>query len=324
MSVLPAVVTHNWTLKLASLGLALFLWAVVRAEPPDRELLTEVPVLVQIGDLDWREAQPPEPATVQVRFAGPARQIVGLNRQSVALRIPIDAVHSPDTTVQLRRDWVVVEGGTGLVVEDVLPATVDVHLERTSVEVRPIRLVLSGRLPEGKALAGPVAISPQLTRLRGSASRLSTIDSVSTMPLELSGMDQPGRMMLRLDTTGVGDLAPTPSEVEAVVRVENALDRVLPPVDVEAEGPGAAGLEIDPPALAVAVRGAEGRVSAADLSGLRLVVAEEDLLDLAPGESRRVAVRVLGVDDPFLAVRVEPDSVTVRRPEPDESVGGGR
>lgn len=330
MSVLPAVVTRNWTLKLASLGLAVFLWAVVRAEPPDREILTEVPVLVQIGDLDWREAAPPEPATVQVRFSGPARQIIGLNRQATAIRVPLAEVSSPDTTVQLRRDWVVVEGASGLVVEDVLPATVLLHLERTQVDAVPVALVTRGRPPSGYALAGPVTVSPPVVRLRGSESRLAAVDSVRTRPLELDDLTRSGPVTVPLDTTGLGDLSFAVLAVEAVVRIEEAMDRVLPPIPVEVEGPAAAGLEVEPAALPVTVRGAASRTAEADLSGLRLVVSDEDVLDLEPGEERRVPVRVAGLDDPFLTVLTESDSVTVRRPvgsptapAPADSAGPG-
>jgi hypothetical protein len=41
---------HNWRLKLSALGLALFLWAVVQAEPSNRETFSSVPVRVEIAD----------------------------------------------------------------------------------------------------------------------------------------------------------------------------------------------------------------------------------------------------------------------------------
>ncbi len=322
MSVLPAVATRNWTLKLASLGLAVFLWAVVRAEPPDREMLTEVPVLVQIGDLDWREASPPQPSTVQVRFAGPARQILALNRATAAVRVPLDVVTSADTTVQLRRDWVVVDGASGLVVEDVLPSTVDIHLERTTMEAIPVVLTVTGTPGDGFALAGPVTASPGVVRVRGPESRVAGLDSMLTRPVDLDGLEGSARVVVPVDTTGYGDLSINPLEVEATVRIEPAVDRVLPPTLVEIEGPAAAGLTVVPESLVVTVRGPARRAADADLSGLRLMVSDEDVLDIGPGEERRVPVRVGGVDDPYLRVLTANDSVTVRRPPPDASSGG--
>ena len=314
MSSLPDTVSRNWTLKLASIGLAVFLWALVRAEPPDREVLTEVPIVVQIGDLDWREASPPEPATVQVRFAGPAGEILRLNRQSAAVRIPLEVVSSADTTVTLRRDWVVFDGASSLVVEDVVPTSVTIHLERTVLEARPLVLATTGSPRVGFALAGPVIGSPTVVRVRGTASRLAEVDSIPGRAIDLSDMAQTARRLVELDTTGLGDLSFDRLEVEATVPIERAMDRALPPVNIEVEGPAAAGLEVEPGSLPVTVRGPVGRTQTADLSGLRLVVSDESVLDVAPGESRRVAVLVEGVSDRFLQVIMATDSVTVRRP----------
>lgn len=323
----PATVTRNWTLKLASIGLAVFLWAVVRAEPPDREVLTDVPIFVQIGDLDWREAAPPEPATVQVQFAGPAGEIIRLNRQSTAIRIPLDAVSSSDTTVTLRRDWVVFDGASSLVVEDVVPSTVTIHLERTVVKAIPVALPTVGRPRPGYAVAGPIAVSPTVVRVRGPESRLDEVDSIRARPIDLSDLSGPTRRVVPLDTTGLGDLSFTP-EIEVSIPIEAALDRPLPPVDIEIEGPDAAGLDITPASLPLTVRGPGTRTEQADLSQLRLVVAGESVLDVRPGESRRVPLRVDGIVDPLLQVIMATDSVTVRRPptgptEADSILGGG-
>lgn len=316
MSSLSAALTRNWTLKLASVGLAVFLWAVVRAEPPDREVLSEVPIIVQIGDLDWREAAQPEPATVQVRFAGPAGEIIRLNRQSAAVRIPLDAVTSADTTVTLRRDWVVFDGSSSLVVEDVVPSTVTIHLERTVVEARPVVIATEGVPRTGFALAGPVVGSPGVVRVRGPAARLAEVDSIQSRTLDLSDLAQTARRVIELDTTGLGDLTFDLLEVEATVPIERAMDRELPPVAIEVEGPAAAGLEVEPASLPLTVRGPVGRTQRADLSGLQLTIPAESVLDVAPGESRRVPVSVEGIPDSFLSVIMATDSVTVRRPPP--------
>jgi hypothetical protein len=328
VSSLSTAFTRNWTLKLASVGLAVFLWAVVRAEPPDREVLTEVPIVVQIGDLDWREASPPEPATVQVRFAGPAGEIIRLNRQSAAVRIPLEVVSSADTTVALRRDWVVFDGASSLVVEDVVPTSVTIHLERTSLEARPVVFATTGSPGTGFALAGPVMGSPAVVRVRGPAGRLAEVDSLRARAIDLSGLAQTARQVVELDTTGLGDLTFDRLEFEATIPIERAMDRELPPVEIEIEGPAAAGLEVEPSSVALTVRGPVGRTQAADLSELRLVVSGQSVLDVAPGESRRVAVLVEGITDPFLRVIMASDSVTVIRPTPppapaDAAAGSG-
>ncbi len=322
MRAFPSILTRNWTLKLASLGLAVFLWAVVRAEPPDREFVAEVPVLVQVGDLDWREAAPPEPATVQVRFAGPARQILALNRENVTVRVPLDVIGSPDTTVQLRRDWVVIQGATGVVVEDVLPSTVEIHLERTARLALPVRLRTIGSPAEGYVLAAPVAPFPPTVRVHGAESRIADLDSILGRPIDIDGMDEVERVVVPLDTTGLSGVTFTPAEVEAVVRIERAVERRLPEVEIEVEG-GMTGVVIAPERLAVTVRGPATRTEGADLSELRLLVAADDVRGLEADEVRRVPVHVSGLDDPYLSALTAVDSVLVRLRGGGEADGGG-
>ncbi len=326
MSVLPATVTRNWTLKLAAIGLSVFLWAVVRAEPPDREVVTDVPILVQIGDLDWREAAPPEPATVQVSFVGPAGEIIRLDRQSAAVRIPLEAVSTGDTTVTLRRDWVVFDGAGSLVVDDVVPSTVTIHLERTVVRAIPVTVPTVGRPRTGFALAGPLSVSPTVVRVRGTEGELAQVDSIRAQPVDLTGLSASTRRVASLDTTGLEGLSFT-ADIEVTIPIEEALDRPLPPIDIEVEGSDATGLEITPTSLPLTVRGPDTRTARADLSQLRLIVSSESVRDVRPGESRRVPFRVDGIVDPFLQVIMATDSVTVRR-EPStasaaDSIDGG-
>jgi len=42
--------SRNWTLKLSAFGIALLLWVAVRAEAPNRQELTGVPVRVELAD----------------------------------------------------------------------------------------------------------------------------------------------------------------------------------------------------------------------------------------------------------------------------------
>ena len=166
----------------------------------------------------------------------------------------------------------------------------------------------------GFALAGPVQGSPGVVRVRGPADRLAEVDSIPARAIDLSGMTQTARQVVEVDTSGLGDLVFDRLEVEATIPIERAMDRELPPVVIEVEGPAAAGLEVEPPSLPLTVRGPVGRTQTADLSGLRLVISDESVLDVAPGQSRRVAVLVEGIADPFLRVIMATDSVMVRRP----------
>src|SRR5690606_40570567 len=73
---------HNWRLKLSALGLSLFLWAVVQAEPGNRETFSSVPVRVEISDTSWVLAGPAQPAVVEVRLGRSEDRRVGRGGRS--------------------------------------------------------------------------------------------------------------------------------------------------------------------------------------------------------------------------------------------------
>src|SRR5690606_24525037 len=79
---------HNWRLKLSALGLSLFLWAVVQAEPSNRETFTSVPVRVEVADTGWVLSEAPNPSSVEIQLGGVTREIIRLAREGTTLRVP--------------------------------------------------------------------------------------------------------------------------------------------------------------------------------------------------------------------------------------------
>jgi YbbR domain-containing protein len=304
---------HNWTLKLASFGLAVFLWAVVQAEPVEREVLSAVPVRVQVGDMGWTLAGDPEPREVQVRFAGPVRQILDLDREGPMVRVPIETVTGPDTVIQLRRDWVVVGGGATLVVQEIVPASVRLRFEASRQVAVPLSVRTRGTLPRAIALAAPIGLTPQVVRVRGPARIVSDLDSIPLLPLDLAEVSGSGLIEVAVDTAGLTGLTLMPLVAQLGIRVESAVERLLPSVPVGVEGPAAAALEVQPTRLPVTLRGARGPLDSAELDSIRIEVPAARVQDIMPGESRRIEVRVRGVP-PLLRAEMAQDSVTVRRP----------
>lgn len=312
MGLLPRTVAQNGTLKLASLGLALFLWAVVRVEPADRQELTDVPVRVQVGDLDWSLSGSPEPASVRVRFAGPVREVLRLDREGTAVRVPLEQVTSADTVVQLRRDWVVLGGASGLIVEDVQPPTVRLQLVRNVTESRPVALRTNGQLPEGLALAAPITILPAAVQIRGGSDRVDAIDSIATAAVELNRIEAAPVSLFEVELIAPAGISLDPTRVRLEVQLDSLDEQFVPSLQVEPVGADAELFTVEPEVLVVGLSGARSVLSAADISRLRLEVDVSALGDLETDEARRLPVQVLGVPE---LVRAEPvvSQVTVRR-----------
>jgi YbbR domain-containing protein len=314
VSVLPRFVSHNASLKVASLVAAVFLWAIAPADRTQQESLTSVPVRVQVADLAWTIAEPPFPATVEVRVTGPAREIIQLARERATVRVPVDAVSGEDTTVTLRRDWVTLGGTTGLVVEEILPASVQLRFEPVDSAVLVVNLQLLGDLPEDVALVAPIQVTPSVIRARGPARILGAMDSLPTIPFDLGSIGASRVLAVGIDTTGLGATLLDPREVQVAFRVDASTRRQLTSVPVRLVGPGAAQYRVEPDSLPIELLGAELRFQSADLSTVGYEIDTREIGLLEVGERRRVLATPAGLPDLIRATPMS-DSVTVVRPE---------
>ena len=320
MSFLPRLVTHNASLKIASLVAAIFLWAIAPGDRTQQESLTSVPVRVQVADLAWTVAEAPFPATVEVRVTGPAREIIQLARERPTVRVPVDAVVGEDTTVTLRRDWVTLGGTSGLVVEEILPASVQLRFEPVDSAVLVVSLTTEGELPAGVALVAPIQVTPSVIRARGPARILESMDSLPTLPFDLGSVGASRVMSVGVDTTGLGATLLDPREVQVALRVDAAMVRQLSAVPVRLVGPGAAQYQVEPDSLPIELVGAELRFQGADLATVAYEIDTRDIGLLEVGERRRVLAIPVGLPDLIRATPMS-DSVTVVRP--DGLDGGG-
>lgn len=304
---------HNWRLKLSALGLALFLWALVQAEPSNRETFSSVPVRVEVSDTSWMLASPPDPQVVEIRLGGAAREIIRLAREGTTLRLPITSVGSRDTMVSIRREWVAAGQRAGVTVESVTPATIALSFEPAVTRLLPVATRIQGQLRGGLALAGEVLPNPQMVRVRGPESRVAGLDSIGLLPFDLGGVTESGVFAVGVDTLGLAGASALPATVSLGIRVEEVVERVLSgrPVRVDGNG-GQPVLVVDPEEIEIRIVGARSLVMGLDPAAIDVFVAPELLLGMAPGEVRRVPVRISGVPSRVTAESLE-EMVTVRR-----------
>jgi hypothetical protein len=313
VSLTPRTLVRNGRLKLTALGLSVLLWALVQTEPRNAETVPGVPVTVDLADTLWAASGTPEPSSVELRLSGPAGEIIRLARTGTEIRVPVASVGSQDTLITLRRDWVVLGEGSGLVVESVTPPAVRIGFEQAVAEAVPISVRTQGMLPSHLALASPLGLNPPVVRVRGPESRVEGLDSIPLRPLDLATVTGSGVFELPVDTTGLSGVRVLPTSATVGIRVEEKVERVLSGVPIIATaGADEVSLVITPATVEVSLRGARTLVTAVDPEDLRGWMPPESLAGMAPGEERRVTVRLEGVPDLVTAV-VRDDVVTVRR-----------
>lgn len=315
---------RNWRLKLAALGLSVFLWALVQTEPrTSSESFQRVPVRVELTDTLWTLAGPPTPTEVELQLSGSSRDIIRLDREGTALNIPISQVGTPDTSVFLDRDWVELGQSTGLTVEFISPAMIEIVFEPTVTRTLPIATRVYGDLRENLALASSVGLAPVSVRVRGSESQVSQLDSIWLERFDLGTVEKSGVFSVAIDTVGLSGAFVFPDVVTMGLNVEDDIERVLQgfSVQFDAERIGA-DVTIEPVVVEVRFSGPKSLVNTLDPSLLRVWVSPEDLEGILPGEERRVPLRLEGIPE-FVTAVPETSAVTAKRAD-EGSTGADR
>jgi YbbR domain-containing protein len=308
----PRLLTENWQLKLAALGLSIFLWALVQNEPLSQETFPAVPVAVTVGDTTWTLSGSPSPSTVELRLGGPAREIIRLAREGTSLRIPISAVGSRDTAVALQREWVQLGPRAGVTVESVSPAVIDLSFEPAATKTVPLVLRTQGELAEDLALSSALVLSPESVTVRGPESTLAGLDALPVEPFDLEEVRESGVFRLDVDTSGLAGARVDPGEAVIGVRVEPLEERVLTGVEVRAEPPARQPeVTVEPASIQLRLTGARTLVTSMDLALLRVSVAPESLRDIVSGEVRRVRLQIEGLP-PLIRAFPSTETVIVR------------
>jgi hypothetical protein len=312
---LPSVgaLTRNGGLKLAAFGLAVFLWVLVRVGAPgERDLL--VPIDIRLDDPSWVVLGNPVPTTVLVRFRGPPTEIFRLTGlDGISLSVPIGDVSGEEMTIPLQPGWVPLDGYRGVQVEDIVPNSIDVRLDRMASRTIPVRVSTRGRLPDHLALTRTLSLTPNLVRVSGPASLVDQLDTLDVVPVDLSGVEEQATVETVVDTAGMGGMTVIPNVITVRVPAEESIERLITGVRVVADPVFGRGLiEVLPQSIQIRVRGARSRVSAMEAEFLRAVVPSDAMENLGEVERRRVPIAVEGV--PSLVTWVPgADSVVVRR-----------
>jgi hypothetical protein len=311
--------TQNWKLKLAALGLAVLLWAVVSAE----QVTTQwIPVRVEpvVRDPEYVLTSAPEPAQVRVRFTGPGRDLWELALDRPVLVLPVRDV-GEGRTFALDPQMVRVPGGVTVSVQDVRPAVVRLELERLVSRDVPVRAQIGAR-SRARYLVGAVSVLPPVVRVTGPAERLARLDSLVTRPFEIVPDDSTFTRRIGIDTAGLGErVSLGRPEVRVEGRVDRRVERVVPGVPVEPF----AGLQVTPRAVEVHVQGGERALRGYDGTGLRVLVLRDSVPAEVPPAGVDVPVRLEGLP-PGLTGRTVPVRVHVApgaaAPEAPPPTGG--
>jgi hypothetical protein len=273
--------THHWKLKLAAFALAMLLWITVTADQLAVRWLS-VPVEIEMRNDQFQLVQGPIPEEIQVRISGPRREFWDLGVNRPHLRLVIDNITEGTQSFAVDPQQVQIPRrvARGLTAIDVSPARVTLTARRVATANVPVQLQVGEPLRGDYAFADTLQVEPATIRVRGPQERLANLQSVRTLPLDLSGETGAFQRTVPIDTVGLSGLDLSARHVTVSGRVEPAVQQVI--VDVPVRSP--AGVLVVPGAVEVHLWGAESVVRAMSATGIRVTVPPESIpADVGPG-----------------------------------------
>lgn len=301
--------TQNWQLKLAALALAVLLWVVVSAEQITTQWIP-VPVRVATRDPGYVVTGGPIPAQVEVRFAGPGRELWELALDRPVLVLTLTDVEQDNQVFVLDHRMVRVPNGLSVTPLDVRPSSVRVLSQRLVTREVPVRVRIARRSTERYVVLDSPRVVPATVRVTGPADRVAALTAVVTEPLDLAGADSAVRRALRLDADSLGGLRAAPGAVEVTARVDRLVERILPSIAVGR----VAGAAVVPGRVDVRVQGPARQVRDLDPATVTVSVAVDSVPDPLPPGGAPAPVRVGGLP-PGITAKTVPVVVRVARPD---------
>jgi hypothetical protein len=303
-------IASNWQLKLAAVALAILLWVVVSAEQITTQWIRGVPVEIALLDPDFVVTARSLPAEVDVRFAGPGRELWELALDRPALVLPVTRVEDDDLVFVLDPQMVRIPNGLNAVRPlDVRPSSVRLPLERLVSREVPVRLRLAPGVRERFVLLDTPSLRPAFVRITGAASRVAGIREVRTEPLLPAGSDTAYSRVLRIDGDSLPGVRFSPAAVRATGQIDRMVERILPritllPID---------SLEAQPARVEVRILGPARRVRGVDAAGVSVGVPPDSIPAIVPAGGAEVPLIVQGLPA-GLGVRTVPARVRIFSP----------
>ncbi|HEV8510744.1 MAG TPA: hypothetical protein VGQ48_09890 [Gemmatimonadales bacterium] len=300
-------ITRNWPIKGAALFLALMLYVAVQLQQP---VTTSFDVTLNV-QLPPGRALVHKPPKVRVQISGKGSQILKLRSLAgdITRRVPDTltastfAIHLDPAEVELE-----LPKGADVRVMEVRPSEITLALD--SVARRDVRIVsLVSVTPEpGQFLHGGMSMTPTMARLVGPEKSLATIDSVTTVPMEITNVSGAFTRNVPIDTMPLGIVRLSPKQVTVTGEMGVIAERSFAGIPVVTGAGAITNFIVTPARVSVVVRGPEERVQALTRDSLRVVA---HITGTSGGVARITVVAPRGI-----TARAIPDSVTLRRRAP--------
>lgn len=298
--------THNLTVKIVCVLLALLLWAQAAARR-EVERVVELPLeLVQVPD-SLAVIQSSTASKVWVRLRNSKLEMLfhDLFGRSNG-RVLVDLSGSSEG--EFRQDLSVREvitDATPLAVES--PTTLQFRIHRKVEREVEVRVVLDGQLEEGLVLTGRPAVTPSMVQLVGPAPVVEALDHVNTAPLKVTRQRRSFSTTVDLSLPNE-DVEMRPVEVDVSLSIDEIVERSFEnlPLSVLSDRFDSTRIYVEPAWAQLRLEGPARTLEALRAHELSIILHLGD----KPGGVYQIEPEVL-VPDGVLSIVVDPPSFQV-------------
>ena len=249
-----------------------------------------------------------KPPKVRVQISGKGSQILKLRSLAgdITRRVP-DTLTASTWSIHLDPSEVelALPKGADVRVMEVRPSEITLALDSVARKEVKIVSLVSVTPDSGQVLHGGLSMTPTTVRLVGPEKSLATIDSVTTVPMEITNVSGEFTRNVPIDTMPLGIVRLSPKQVTVTGDMGRIAERSFAGIPVESGGGAITSFIVTPARVSVNIRGPEERVQAITRDSLRVVA---HITGTSGGVARITVIAPRGI-----TARAIPDSVTLRR-----------
>jgi hypothetical protein len=212
-------IRYQFGLKVMSVAIAVALWVVVFGSQTI-EITKEVPFEAVVND--EQILVDPVPEKITFKLSGPKAFLRTLsNRIEDPIRANIKTLKAGSFTHRIFSDAIKLP--LGVKVQSITPNVIQLHVEELKKKSVPIKLTVTGNVPEGLKVLR-MELNPSQIRVKGPKNRISSLSAIATIPIDLSAIHDTSIIPLAFDFKMMG--------VDP--------DGVMPELNIEIQGKGQA------------------------------------------------------------------------------------
>jgi YbbR domain-containing protein len=183
--ILRKVFFEDWMMKVVAFGITFALWlGVTGLSTPTTELIRNVPLSLRFSsDIDVTSSPPQQ---VDIVISGDKRRVALINRNDLVVSVDLTDVEPGERIVELTPENVILQLPTGVKLDEIQPNLIAMTLEPVLEKEVEVKVATVGDVENGYEVYSAAAVPPRV-RVRGPASIVGSLETISTEKIELTG-----------------------------------------------------------------------------------------------------------------------------------------